>query len=268
MTPQPLASGPRNRFPIALASVMASAIVASVACAQDAALPGIATPSTSIAPIQRLEPASYMGVSTSIAPRQLREQSKLPRGVGVVVDYIQADSPADKAGIKVGDVIHKLDDQFIINAHQFTTLIRMRQPGDMVKLAVVRGGEPLLAEVTLVSKDLPPLDESIGLIIPRELRDAPPMPRPGTGEFTGVMNFSDNENTVTITASDTRRTVVIKDLAGGVVYEGPLNTDSDRDRIPEKLRAKVDRVKQGADRVRELRQASPGPVAGDNNAND
>jgi hypothetical protein len=257
------AAKPRRRISHAI-TLATIGMMATTLVAQDSTS-GLATPT--VDPIQRLEPASYMGVSSSIASRQLREQSKLPRGVGVVVDYVQADSPADKAGIKVGDVVHKLDDQFIVNAHQFTTLIRMRQPGDVVKLAIVRGGEPALVEVELVSKDLPPLDESIGLIVPPDLRDAPPMPRPGTGEFTGVMTFSDTENSITITASDTRRTVVIKDLAGGVVYEGALNNDADRSKIPEKLRVKVDRVEQGADRVRELRQTG-GPVAADTTADD
>lgn len=208
--------------------------------------------------VQRLEPASYMGVSTSIAPRSLREISKLPRGIGVVVDFVQPGSPADKAGIKVGDVIHKLDEQFIINPHQFTTLIRIRQPGDVVKIALIRGGEPALAEVTLVSRDLPPLDEPIGLIIPPDLRNGPPLPHPGTGEFTGVMTFSDNEHVITLTASDTKRTVVIKDLSGNTLYEGPMDNETDRAKIPEKLRLKVDRVEQGVQRIREQRQSVAG----------
>lgn len=208
--------------------------------------------------VQRLEPASYMGVSTSIAPRPMREMSKLPRGIGVVVDFVQPGSPADKAGIKVGDVIHKLDEQFIINPHQFTTLIRMRQPGDVVKIALVRGAEPALADVTLVSRDLPPLDEPIGLVIPLDLRNGPPLPHPGTGEFTGVMTFSDNENVIILTASDTKRTVVIKDLSGNILYEGPVDQETDRAKIPEKLRLKVDRVEQGVQRIREQRKSVVG----------
>ncbi len=221
----------------------------------------IDAPAPPSAPIQRLEPASYIGLATSIAPRTLRDQSKLPRGVGVVVDFVDPNSPADRAGIKIGDVIHKLDDQYLVNAHQFTVLVRMRQPGDMIKLAVVRGGEPQLMEVTLVSRDLPPLDESIGLIIPPELRDGPPLPRAGTGLFTGVMSFTDNEQIITITATDTGRTVLIKDRAGATVYEGALNNDEDRLRIPEALRLKVDRVEKGGQRVRKLRQTPDGGSA-------
>lgn len=222
----------------------------------DLALAQDATFEPRIDSVQRQEPASYMGVSTSIAPRVLREMSKLPRGIGVVVDFVQPDSPAEKAGIKVGDVIYKLDDQFIINPHQFTTLIRMRQPGDVVKIALVRVGEPALADVSLVGRDLPPLDEPIGLIIPPDLRNGPPLPPPGTGEFTGVMTFSDNEHVITITANDTNRTVMIKDLSGNTIYKGPLDNETDRSKIPKKLRLKVDRVEQGVQRIREQRSPS------------
>ncbi len=230
------------------------AMATNVSIAQDATVPALTDGNKPVDPIQHLEPASYMGISTSIASRSLREQSKVPRGVGVVVDFVETGSPADKAGIKIGDVIHKMDDQFIINAQQFTVLVRMRQPGDVVKVALVRGGEPALAEVTVISRDLPPMDEPVGLIIPPEVRNGTPMPRAGTGRFTGVMTHTDAEHTITITASDTNRRVRVVDRAGAVVYEGGLNTDEERLKIPDAIRAKVNRVEKGSERVRDLRR--------------
>jgi hypothetical protein len=236
------------------ALAFALSMMGSVSIAQDPTVPSLAEGNKPVDPIQHLEPASYMGISTSIASRSLREQSKVPRGVGVVVDFVETGSPADKAGIKIGDVIHKMDDQFIINAQQFTVLVRMRQPGDVIKVALVRGGEPALAEVTVTSRDLPPMDEPVGLIIPPELRNGPPMPRAGTGRFTGVMTHTDAEHTITITAGDTTRRVRVVDRAGAVVYEGGLNTDEERRKIPDAIRSKVDRIEKGSERVRDLRR--------------
>src|SRR5947209_13436888 len=51
----------------------------------------------------KTEPASYLGVSTSPANAALAEQLKLPRGIGLVVDYVEPKSPAEEAQIKPYD---------------------------------------------------------------------------------------------------------------------------------------------------------------------
>jgi hypothetical protein len=58
----------------------------------------------------RMEKAAFLGVATSPAPDTLRAQLDLPRGVGLVVDFVEKDSPAEAAGLKVHDVLEKLDD--------------------------------------------------------------------------------------------------------------------------------------------------------------
>src|SRR4051812_3591693 len=40
------------------------------------------------------EKAAFLGVAVSSAPGVIRDQLKLPRGVGLVVDHVEADSPA------------------------------------------------------------------------------------------------------------------------------------------------------------------------------
>ena len=40
----------------------------------------------------------------------LREQLNLPKGFGLVVDFVAKDSPAEAAGLKVHDVLTRLDD--------------------------------------------------------------------------------------------------------------------------------------------------------------
>src|SRR6188472_4190760 len=45
------------------------------------------------------EPVTFIGVETSDVPRVLSEQIGLPRGFGVVVDFVAKDSPAAAAGL-------------------------------------------------------------------------------------------------------------------------------------------------------------------------
>src|SRR5262249_24448012 len=46
------------------------------------------------------EPVTFLGVETSEVPRVLSEQMGLPRGFGVVVDYVVPNGPAAAAGLQ------------------------------------------------------------------------------------------------------------------------------------------------------------------------
>lgn len=250
-----------NRL-IALATTMLLAPIAAAetATAQDAPpaeeKDKQPAPSLTHSPGRPLEPAAYMGITSAIATPAARETAKLPRGVGVSVEFVYPDSPASAAGLQKGDILHRMDDQIVVNSQQLTVLTRLRKPGDAIRLAVVRNGQPLDLTVVLVSKDLPPVDEAIGMIVPADLMERAPLPRVGVGRIAGVMTHSDGEHTIIITSHDSRRTIQIKDADQKVIYEGPLNKPDDRDLIPEPLREKVEKMERGAERVRELRSAA------------
>ena len=46
------------------------------------------------------EPVTFLGVETSDVPRVLSEQMGLPRGFGVVVDFVVPESPAAAGGVQ------------------------------------------------------------------------------------------------------------------------------------------------------------------------
>jgi serine protease Do len=106
-----------------------------------------------------MEKGAWLGLNTSPPPHVLRQQLQLPRGVGLVVDMVAPDSPAQAAGVKQFDVLHKLNDQILINQQQLAVLIRTFKPGDEVKLTVIRDGKPQELTAKLVEKELRPVDE-------------------------------------------------------------------------------------------------------------
>lgn len=107
-------------------------------------------------PAGKTELAAYLGVGTSPAGEAMGKQLALPRGVGLTVDYVDPKSPA--AGkLEQHDVLHKLNDQILVNHGQLAVLIRMNKPGEKVKLTVLRGGKEKEVEVELAEKELPPL---------------------------------------------------------------------------------------------------------------
>ncbi|MBN2447788.1 MAG: Do family serine endopeptidase [Phycisphaerae bacterium] len=68
---------------------------------------------------------------------------------GVLVDGVLEDTPAEKAGLMVEDVILSIDDQPIDNMDHFRNMIADVPPGRDIHLKVVRDGKPRSVKVTL-----------------------------------------------------------------------------------------------------------------------
>ena len=68
---------------------------------------------------------------------------------GAKVETVAASSPADKAGIEVGDLIKKVDDRVIDDGVQLIVTIRSFEPGDTVTLTLVHDGDTHDVEVVL-----------------------------------------------------------------------------------------------------------------------
>ncbi len=68
---------------------------------------------------------------------------------GVRFADIRAGSPADKAGLKGGDILIEFDGKKIGNLYDFTYALRSKRPGDEVTVVVLRDGKPMTAKVLL-----------------------------------------------------------------------------------------------------------------------
>jgi putative serine protease PepD len=66
-------------------------------------------------------------------------------------DPVIKGGPADKAGLKPGDVITKIDDKPIEDATDLIAQIRSRAPGDQIKVTYQRDGKESTVQVTLGS---------------------------------------------------------------------------------------------------------------------
>jgi S1-C subfamily serine protease len=60
---------------------------------------------------------------------------------GVQIDEVNADSPAEKAGIKAGDVVVEYDGERVRSARQFTRLVQETPEGRSVAIALLRDGK-------------------------------------------------------------------------------------------------------------------------------
>jgi S1-C subfamily serine protease len=80
--------------------------------------------------------------------RDLQPSDKSKAESGAVVTNVVKDSPAEKAGVKDGDVITEFDGERVRSAAQFQRLVREQAPGRAAKLVVMRDGKRVDLSVT------------------------------------------------------------------------------------------------------------------------
>jgi pimeloyl-ACP methyl ester carboxylesterase len=61
---------------------------------------------------------------------------------GAVIDQLAPKGPAQKAGLKVGDVLVKVDDMKVASAADLGRLMQNRKPGDRLRVEVLRDDQP------------------------------------------------------------------------------------------------------------------------------
>jgi len=77
----------------------------------------------------------------------------LPDRFGVVIDEVTDGGPAEKAGLRSGDVIREVDGDVVRDNMDLISKIASHQPGDSVALRVFREGKMLNLEATLVDRE-------------------------------------------------------------------------------------------------------------------
>jgi serine protease Do len=70
---------------------------------------------------------------------------------GAYVQDVVVGSPAEKVGIKQGDIITKFDGQSVNQQNELSTLIAKKKAGDSVSIVVWRDGKTLNLNTTLVT---------------------------------------------------------------------------------------------------------------------
>ena len=73
----------------------------------------------------------------------------LPPAAGIQISSIVPGSPAAQAGLRVNDVITKLNDQQIDQEHALQSLLLKFRPGDRVRLTILRDTQTMTVELTL-----------------------------------------------------------------------------------------------------------------------
>ena len=92
---------------------------------------------------------SYGAVRRGFLGVRLLRQSQQQDSVGIVVHSLVPGSPAEKAGLRPGDLILALEGEYIRSPEELTYRIRALRPGDEVNLTISRGPDILPVTVRL-----------------------------------------------------------------------------------------------------------------------
>ncbi len=95
----------------------------------------------------------YIGVSIKSIDATEAKTLGLSKVEGVLVQEVLKDSPAEDAGIEIGDVILELDGKPVRTANELQGMIVFRKAGDVVKLTIWRDNKKIYKNVKLKPRD-------------------------------------------------------------------------------------------------------------------
>jgi serine protease Do len=249
------------------------------------------------------EPVTFLGVETSDVPRVLSEQMGLPRGFGVVVDYVVPEGPAAAAGVQQSDIIRLLNDQIILEPGQLGKLVRSFADGTTINLTLLRKGKEVKVTVKLKkheasagrgpfgfehewkwddlgkmnfdfqAPDMTAVREAVARAKEEALRagdEARQAVRKlrivttdgGTTKATrfdlgkATITFSDEQGELKMEKVDGKKMLTAKDPQGKVLFNGPIDTEEQRAKVPASVRQRFEKLE-----AQDLPEIPPTPEA-------
>ena len=197
--------------------------------------PAAAPETGPVTPRPEMEKAAYLGIATTQTLPDRRKTLGLPHGVGLTVQHVYAGSPGEAAGLRQNDVLHKINDQLLVNNPQFLVLVRTFQPGDQIKLTVLRGAAPIEVQIRLGEKEVPARAAKDGryywtLRTVQGRIDIVAVP------VTFSSRYEDERYVLELSTGAQGRFFRAKDKKGEVLFHGPVDTPAERKAVPENLR--------------------------------
>lgn len=100
----------------------------------------------------------YLGVEAVELTPELRQHFGAPADLGVMVSRVADDSPAQSAGLEVGDILTTVDDQSIASFADLFHQISRHEEGDAVRIEVWRDAQLLSFDAALTKAQRPQVD--------------------------------------------------------------------------------------------------------------
>jgi hypothetical protein len=100
----------------------------------------------------------FLGVGLTELTPELRAHFGVPEDAGVMVASVEDGSPADKAGVKVGDIIASIDGKDVKSSWDIRAQIRELKDGEQVPFTVYRDGKAQNLSAAIAMRERPEID--------------------------------------------------------------------------------------------------------------
>jgi serine protease Do len=192
----------------------------------------------------------YLGVTIQPITADLARQFSLSDTKGALLAEVAPGSPAEKAGLKTGDVVRKFNGQAIRGVQDFQKRIASAEVGAKVQLAIVREGKDLSLTAEIAERP-PPGSAGETPATPNAPPGLqPPVPAPGAGQALAGVGVAEIPPSTRPSLPDNVHGVIVTQVdpgspAAGVLQPGdaieeinrqPINSVSDFQRIAKTLR--------------------------------
>jgi serine protease Do len=152
----------------------------------------------------------FMGILPQELTPDMAKEFNMSNGHGVLIAQVTPDSPASKAGLKVGDVITSINGDAVDDVNSFRLVVAGFAPGTKIDLKVSRDGRTISVPVTLTEYNMEANNGQSG-----------PEGAPGKGEKGALKGVS-----VEALTPDLREKMQLPDSVKGGVVITDLDDDS------------------------------------------
>lgn len=100
----------------------------------------------------------YLGVTMNIGgiDERAQEYYGLPDSNGVIIDRVSPGGPAERGGVRAGDIIRKVDGDTVRDNEDLLVKVAGKRPGEKVELEIFRKGKTVETEVILAVRPTDP----------------------------------------------------------------------------------------------------------------
>jgi serine protease Do len=152
----------------------------------------------------------YIGATVQTLTDDLAESLGSPQAKGGLVDQLTPGGPAERAGLRSGDVILSVNGETVDNSQAVTRRVALAHPGDEIVVGVLRNGARLEVRIKAGAR---PAEPSLASYVKPDAPETP-APRPGA---LGVEVAPDPQGGLVVRGVDPKSDAAAKGLREGDV---------------------------------------------------
>lgn len=128
----------------------------------------------------------YLGIEVLDLTPELRRHFGVPESQGVMIARVEDRGPAAAAGVRVGDILTRVDGKTVSDALELTRAVRQKKTGETASIELFRDGSPVQTVVSVEERDRQVIDFAGIRLLPK-ISDGPELDEESVKAFEEAM---------------------------------------------------------------------------------